>query len=668
MMPERIAFELAQPESELQRNLTDFCRRRIAQSARRWQERHDAWRENEQLYRAFRTPDTQDKQTRGASLTQGVEKIVVPYGFAVLQSMLAFFMTVFTQRVPMVPVAGMGPGDVQAAILHELILEYQCDRMQPTGVLLLFQQLFDSLRYGIGVVKGGWTIREWPDLVRVVKPTPDGLGFTDSVQRRNVVAYEGNEWQNVSPFDFLPDPNLPFGRFQEGEFCAHRLRSSFTRCQQRQAEGLYVGIDHIPKHTAGGPLGASETTHGALQSDLSRITNMSELDIWPTDEQGHPFVELHELYTFLDNPAALGLPTDDDEVTPGLWVFTLANQGRTIRAEPANLPGRRFPFEIIEINYDLHSPANVGMIEVFRGLQYHLSWLFNARMQAVRKTLTNQGVVDPSMIEEADLTSEDIGAWLRLKRQHWQAGAVREAVFPLPMQDVTQSHVSVDAPVVREMIDMVTGANNLIMGIANTGRRSATEVQGQMQLASGRMKMLIELVARQGVMPWAHQMIRNNQTFLDGMTLRLREPYAKLFGQPWIEVTPAMLQGEFHVPIAENGIPTDKLVEANLWKEMLQMGMQTGAAQNALPPTFWTMAMARFLWAMNVKDIQTAGLTMQNLSVAPDAQVQAQVQQGNLVPTGDLAQGESGISSDGFPMPPSAGAPNTGSNGYAGSA
>jgi DNA-directed RNA polymerase alpha subunit len=61
-------------------------------------------------------------------------------------------------------------------------------------------------------------------------------------------------------------------------------------------------------------------------------------------------------------------------------------------------------------------------------------------------------------------------------------------VFPLPVVDVTASH-SIDSQNIREIGEEVTGASRLLMGLSNTGRRAATEVQGQLQLSSGRMKM-----------------------------------------------------------------------------------------------------------------------------------------------------------------------------------
>lgn len=667
MMSESVQGQLREPRSELQTRLVAWGRRRVEAAERRWSERYDAYREAERLYRAFREPDSQDNQTKQDRLTEGVEKIVVPYSYAVIQSTLAFFMTVFTQRKPIIPVEGKGPADVRAAILMESLLEHQWDTMDPSGIMILMQWLLDSLRYGIGIVKNVWTVREWPDFVRQVVPMTDPVsgapvGYQDTLLKRDVVAYEGNECLNVSPFDWLPDPHRPLSEFQKGEFVIHRMRRSWTELRQRQAEGLYLGIEHIPKHTLdSGVFGSGSGFMTDRASEMPRIMHMDEGENVGVDESGQPYVTIHEMWAYVD-PDDLGLNehepsprrlTPRSEGTPELWVFTFANLARCLRAEPAMLPGRRFPFEIIELNYDVHAPANFGLVETFRGLQYHLSWLFNARMQAVRRTLNNEMVVDPSMIEELDLLDPEPGRLLRLKRAAYGSQAVDKAVYPLPVQDVTAGHMQ-DAKAVTDLIETVTGANRLIMGLPNTGRRAATEVQGQLNLSSGRMKLLIEIATRQGLIPLAGQQARNTQTFLDQQTLSLREPYARLFGQPLVKVTPEMLQGEFYFPIGEQGMPTDRQFEANVWKELLTLVLQSAgpAAFTQIP---WANAVwGRFLRAMGVRDLQTFGVTLPQLVLQPDEIVQQQAQQGNIV-------GQAGA--DGFALPPASATPGVGNNG-----
>lgn len=650
---------------------------RIDAAERHWAQRHADWRESERLHRAYRDPDDQDKQVRQKELTKGVQKIVVPYTKAIVQARTAFHMAVLTQRSPIFPVAPLGPSDQLAAILHELIQDYQVQHMDPSGVLALYQMVHDSERYGVGIIKNSFTVREWPDLAREVVPImgEDGMpmGAQETLTRRSVVAYEGNQWLNISPYHWFPDPAFPVGRFQDGEFCGDAFERSFTYLRQKEAQGLVAGMRFVKERRLAGESGYG-LAHQANQmgmSDLARISGMGDQPSGQANVRSMKApVLVHELYWYAD-PDDLEMPDDamseDDRAlvtddTPTVWLMRIANRSRVISLEPAVLPGRRFPYEAVEANYDLHCPGNPGTTEEIAGLQHVYNWLFNSRMQSVRRTVNNQYVVDPSMVEEADLESDDPGLLIRLKRQHWQSGATREAVFPLPVQDVTQSHIGVDAPFVRELIDTVAGGN-LLFGVANTGRRSATEVSGQLQNLNARMKLQNQILVRQGIVPLVMQMLRNNQTFLDGQVLQLREPYATMFGQPAIEVTPDMLQGEFNIPLGELGIPSDQQAEAMAMKELLMQGIQSGAAASVFQNFPWDTLFARFLWRTGIKDLHTFGMTIDGLArsqpqmqVMPDDQVMAQAQQGNLMPGGpspDAMNGSGGpVGSDGSPIFP----------------
>jgi hypothetical protein len=672
MMTPELRAAFAEERSTLQDRLVPFLRARLDASTDHWERRYDRWREAERLYRAYRDPDQQDRKTRESKLTEGVEKIVVPYSYATIQSILAFFMSILTERTPIIPVRGDGPMDVQPAYHMEAALGWQMDNMEPCGTLIIFQWLLDAWRYGVGIIKNLYTVREWVDITRQFVTDPMTGLSQDIVREEEVTAYEGNEALNVSPFDWFPDPSRPMSEFQRGEFVFHETRRSWTEMLQRQAEGLYCGIAHIPRGRRGGDTG---TTGGGSrnESDINRLVGLDRFQDdadWGSGART-PSTDEGKRYTTLDEGWVWMTPEQIDKVglgklanvarTPRLWVFTLANDARVIRGEPANLPGRRFPFECIEPNYDVYSASNVGIIETTRGLQYHLSWLFNARMMAVRKTLNNELVVDPSMIEESDLLDPKPGRLLRLTRAAQNSQSIDKAVFPLPVVDVTASHMQ-DSKTVREIGEEVTGASRLLMGLSNTGRRAATEVQGQLNLSSGRMKMLAEIVVKQGLQPWAQQMSRNTQVFMvNSLNVRVHEALARVLGSASIEVNPQILQGSFTFPILEGGIPTDKLMEQQIWRELFQTGMQTGIAAPVLQSLNWFAVFVRFLNSMGIRNV---GDYLQqpppNIAVLPDATVQAMQQQGNLVSAG--APGPPGVepsqSSDGFPVFPNPAAGN----------
>jgi hypothetical protein len=273
MMTRELQAALADEFSPLQDEITPFCMRRLDSAHEHWSKRFGRWRESERLYRAYRVPDEQDQRTKTASLTEGVEKIVIPYSYATLQSILAFFMSILTERQPIIPVRGDGPWDVTPAQNMEAILHYQMENMMPCGSLIIFQWLLDAWRYGVGIVKNMYTVREWVDLIRTFSSDPLTGQMVDQLVETDVTAYEGNEAMNVSPFDWYPDPGRPMSEFQRGEFVFHEMRRSWTDMQQREAEGLYVGVDLVKKgYTGVGSRG--DSTGSRDNSDIGRIVGM----------------------------------------------------------------------------------------------------------------------------------------------------------------------------------------------------------------------------------------------------------------------------------------------------------------------------------------------------------------------------------------------------------
>jgi len=271
------------------------------------------------------------------------------------------------------------------------------------------------------------------------------------------------------------------------------------------------------------------------------------------------------------------------------------------------------------------------------------------------------------MIEESDLLDPKPGKLLRLTRAAQNSQSIDKAVFPLPVVDVTATHAN-DSQNIREIGEEVTGASRLLMGLSNTGRRAATEVQGQLQLSSGRMKMLAELIVCQGLRPWAHQMCRNTQVFMTAsINIRVQEALSRILGADQAQIDPSLLQGSFTYPILETGIPTDKMAEQQIWRELFQTGMQTGMATPALQQLNWIAVFARFMQTMGIRNLQDYVMPQQpppEMQVMQDEQVQQNIQAGNLVPAGGSPNIEPTTTSDQFPMQPNTLSTNGSRTGY----
>jgi hypothetical protein len=646
---------LSKESSPFHDRMRSYASRRIQASQQFMAQRYDRWREAERLYRSFRDPDQGDLEVSAQGITLGVKKIVVPFTYALIQSIVAWMVQFFTDRKPIFPVEGLGPDDEYPAILHEHLLEYQMDNMDTPGVLVMMQLFLDAQIYGLGVGFNAWMMREFLDYVRQVQPLGfEGqlIGHDDTLIEQDTVAYEGNNAINVLPYDWFPDPRMPIGRFQSGEFCGYRTRRVWQDLLVKRAEGLYEGIQYIPETRtdsgSGSGRGASDSWGAYNETELGKTLGVDSEGWHYIDEHGKPPVTLHHLYAMIP-PDVLQLdsvPKTSD--LPRMWVIRLANMGRVIGVEPANQPGRKFPFFAIEGNFNLHSPLNPGLVEIMSGPQNHLSWLVNSRTANVRRSLNFELIYDPSMIESADLEESNASGLIRLKQSAYHGGVpLNQIVQPLPVSDVTQGHM-VDARSWMDLMEQISGANRMIQGLSNTGRRAATEVQASLSLAAGRLKLGALIASQQGLQDWVLQMIANNRTFLSQrLTVRARDPYSSVLNQDFLEVTPQQLQGMFRVPLMEQGIPTDKQFHAATLKELLQM-LITSSPESAaalgsqINASSIFIDLLRLLGKKNLKayfqptdprqQAMQQMMAQQQTETMPDEQVQQQVQAGNLIP------------------------------------
>jgi len=136
------------------------------------------------------------------------------------------------------------------------------------------------------------------------------------------------------------------------------------------------------------------------------------------------------------------------------------------------------------------------------------------------------------------------------------------------------------------------------------------------------------------------------------INIRVQQALASILGQQTAQIDPHLLQGSFTFPILESGIPTDKMAEQQVFRELFQTGMQTGLATPALQMVNWVALFARFLQTMGIRNLQdymAPGVPMPQVQVMPDQQVQNQTQQGNLVPARPPGI-EPTMTSDNFPM------------------
>jgi hypothetical protein len=340
-----------------------------------------------------------------------------------------------------------------------------------------------------------------------------------------------------------------------------------------------------------------------------------------------------------------------------IWKITMANDCTIVQAEPSRFEHGLFPVNIIEYNPDRHELVNDSMADVIGDLQELINWLLNTHVANVRKTINDQLIVDPAGVNMEDLNARK--SIIRL--QPTAKAGIDRYIKQLNVVDVTAGHVGF-AGTVFDYLQKTTGVNDNTMGTQGDTVRSATEIANVNRLASGRMNLLARLNWDQGMRPLGKQMIQNTQAFASisrlfkvsgGLAMALGispQDYPQGF-----QVSPQDLQGFFSIAMIEATNPTDKMMRANVLKELLvplmqnpqmiqliganlpqilsQIFMDSGIRNTTdfiRPPAPDQQSM---LLAMMTAAVGRPGQPGPGVraSVVPDDQVLQQVQQGNLI-------------------------------------
>jgi hypothetical protein len=179
-----------------------------------------------------------------------------------------------------------------------------------------------------------------------------------------------------------------------------------------------------------------------------------------------------------------------------------------------------------------------------------LSWLWNSHAQNVRRTLNNQWLVDPSLVELQDLLSPQPGLLARLRREaQGRPGALDQALKQFPVTDVTKGHLG-DMDMVISMIQRVAAAPENLQGILASSDRTLGEQQMAVTAAQGRLKMEAQLGWLQGMTRVTHQRISNIQQYMDeSRWIQILGTYPRALGvavdQKFLRVGPDEVQGAF---------------------------------------------------------------------------------------------------------------------------
>jgi hypothetical protein len=582
------------------------------------QTQHDAWSKAENAVLAYIPESDLDAARRSARENSGIPSyttIQLPYTYALLMSAHTYITSVFFARNPIHQFSGRhGEGEQQVQALEALI-GYQVDVGK--FVAPYFVWMYDMLKYGTGVIEEYWdkqeisfaTIEEVPD-----PNDPLGEAMIKQQTRVRLPGYQGNKVCNISVWDFLPDPRVPVGRFQEGEFVAVRKRLSWETIVRRKAQGYYMNVEHLNKASSG----RADSTKSNSSSQLEKPEDLPVID---DGDENHPAVvtsyEVH--VSLIPKEWQLG-----DSDFPEKWVFTITgDQELIIGAQPHGAMHGQFPFGVLEAEVEGYGAWNRGLPTIVEPIQNTMDWLINTHFFNVRAAMNNQFIIDPSKVVAKDAETAGAGFTWRLRPEAYGQD-IRKFVHQIPVQDFTRNHVA-DMQMMFGVGEKMTGVNDQIMGaLSSGGRKTATEVRTSTGFGVNRLKTLAEYASATGFSEHAQRLVQTSQQYFDASKkLRIVGDLALEAGPQFLDVGPDQITGFYDFVPVDGTMPVDRLAQANLWKDILMQmrGMPTLMMQYDLGRIFaWVASLA------GVRNVNRFKLQIGT----PEAMAQ-QVDAGNLI-------------------------------------
>jgi hypothetical protein len=301
-----------------------------------------------------------------------------------------------------------------------------------------------------------------------------------------------------------------------------------------------------------------------------------------------------------------------------------------ISAKPLDLIHAQFPYDVLEGEIDGHARTTRSMLEIMKPLNDVLTWLFNTHFYNVRKSLNDQFCVDPSRIVLKDIQDPNPGKLIRLKPAAYGQD-VRTMVQQFQVQDVTRSNIT-DSELVTDMLQRVSGVNDNLMGMVNSGRRTATEVRSSTTFGVNRLKTQTEFWSAQGMSPFVQKMIQTTQQNYDqAQSFRILGDLAQNGTSAYVNVSPDDIAGFFDFSPVDGTLPVDRYAQVNLWGTLMGQVAQ-------FPQIMQTYDFSK-IFAFVAQLAGLKNITQFKIQVVPDAQLQAGAGAGNVVPIGAAGGG-----------------------------
>lgn len=593
----------------VQQAILKQCKSWVTASDAKLTERAVAWEEAEKSNQSYAPRADAERRQKAAAEESSFTKVVIPYSYAMTMAAHTYLCSVFLGRDPVFQFEGKNGQGQDQCLMVEAMLKHNVT----AGNLLpsLYFWLYDLCVYGVGIVGITWEKEMVSLTVYGEEPvTVDGIQDPTNMQRTETLlqqeGYKGNKLYNIKPKELIVDPSVSFARFQEGDFFGRRIQISEGEFRRKVRSGFYFNGDVV---------GAEQKEVGVYGDNPALTETGPRVALEMKKREG--FLNLWEIYARIV-PADWGLGINE---YPEVWVFTVANGNVLVGANPSGWMHNRYPGDIITLEFDAYTLSSRGYHEIGKQVSSVMNWLVNSHMYNVDKSVNNEFLYDPSMLNQTDFLDPKPGKRIRIKPAGYGKD-IRTFIHQFNQYDATRTNLQ-DLKLMEDIYHRIFGINEQMLGMMQQGgRKTATEVRSSSSFGLNRLKVLAEFISAQGFSPLSQKLLKNClQLYKPEDIFRITKDQSPNGTHAF---TVEDIVGDFEFSAVDGTLPIDRFAQVALYKEILMASAQ-------LPQIAGRYDVATmFGYIVKLSGIKN----LDSFLIVDDATVQKEAALGNLVVNG----------------------------------
>jgi hypothetical protein len=566
--------------------LLEYCKATMELGLNTWDFRTKLLEIDREYYRENIT--TKDQFQYNAAISGGdkrkIADIVVPIVEPQIETSLAYLTSVFLTGHPIFGCVSP-PAQIKAAKTFEAMLEEHASHGSWVRELLMFFR--DGLKYNIHAVETCW----WQEKTYAPYTEVSSKGLTS--EQRNII-WQGNRVKRLDMYNTIFDFRVhPAEIAKKGEFAGYielMSRIALKEFLQSLPDRQNVTEAFNSSVGASNKFYVPEVNWNSLVSQ--RLSESMDWYRWATQGtmgSGGKDIHYKNIYEVITRYCRI-VPQDFSMNIPNsgtvqIWKIITVNDQQVVFAEKQTNAHNLLPILFGQPIEDGLGYQTKSQAQRLIPIQDTASALWNARLAAKRRSISDRGIYNPLMIREADINNENPSAKIPCRSSAYGKD-IKDAYYPIPFEDRESTSFVSDAREMQQFANFVSGQNQVQQGQFVKGNKTQDEFDASMQFASGRQQMMAQFIEAQVMVPLKEILKLNILQYSTPGTV-----YSTV-DQRTYEVKPEELRAaSIQFKISDGLLPSSKIISEGTIVAAFQLIASTPALQAgfSLPPLFTYM-------------------------------------------------------------------------------